>query len=74
MRLRLLSRLPLTYWVAVGGLALGVLVVTVQGTGLVQTGTCLLASLARGKELAPRKIYYVDVVTSGGVWGLQRGS
>jgi 6-phosphogluconate dehydrogenase len=27
----------------------------------------------RAKELAPRGIHYVDVGTSGGVWGLERG-
>jgi 6-phosphogluconate dehydrogenase len=29
--------------------------------------------IKRAKELAPRKIHYVDVGTSGGVWGLERG-
>jgi 6-phosphogluconate dehydrogenase len=29
--------------------------------------------LRRAKELAPKKIHYVDVGTSGGVWGLDRG-
>jgi 6-phosphogluconate dehydrogenase len=29
--------------------------------------------IRRSKELAPRKLYYVDVGTSGGVWGLERG-
>ncbi len=29
--------------------------------------------LRRAKELAPRSIHYVDVGTSGGVWGLERG-
>ncbi len=29
--------------------------------------------LRRAKELAPRRIHYVDVGTSGGVWGLERG-
>jgi 6-phosphogluconate dehydrogenase len=29
--------------------------------------------LRRAKELAARKIHYVDVGTSGGVWGLERG-
>ncbi|MCC6195577.1 MAG: decarboxylating 6-phosphogluconate dehydrogenase [Burkholderiales bacterium] len=29
--------------------------------------------IRRAKELAPRKIDYVDVGTSGGVWGLERG-
>src|SRR5271167_4326217 len=27
----------------------------------------------RAKELAPKKIHYADVGTSGGVWGLERG-
>src|SRR3981081_3954296 len=30
--------------------------------------------LRRAKELAPRRIHYVDVGTSGGVWGLERGN
>ena len=29
--------------------------------------------IRRAKELAPRSIHYVDVGTSGGVWGLERG-
>jgi 6-phosphogluconate dehydrogenase len=29
--------------------------------------------LRRAKELSPKKIHYVDVGTSGGVWGLERG-
>jgi len=29
--------------------------------------------LRRAKQLNPRKIHYVDVGTSGGVWGLERG-
>jgi 6-phosphogluconate dehydrogenase len=29
--------------------------------------------IRRGKELAARQIHYVDVGTSGGVWGLERG-
>ena len=29
--------------------------------------------ILRAKELAPKGIYYVDVGTSGGVWGLERG-
>ena len=29
--------------------------------------------IRRAKELAPRRIHYVDVGTSGGVWGLTRG-
>jgi len=29
--------------------------------------------IRRAKEIAPRKIHYVDVGTSGGIWGLERG-
>ena len=29
--------------------------------------------IRRAKELTPKRIHYVDVVTSGGVWGLERG-
>src|ERR1043166_554728 len=29
--------------------------------------------IRRAKELAPKKVHYVDVGTSGGVWGLARG-
>jgi 6-phosphogluconate dehydrogenase len=29
--------------------------------------------IRRAKELVPRRIHYVDVGTSGGVWGLERG-
>ncbi len=29
--------------------------------------------IRRSKELAPKRIHYVDVGTSGGVWGLERG-
>lgn len=29
--------------------------------------------IRRARELAPNKIHYVDVGTSGGVWGLERG-
>jgi 6-phosphogluconate dehydrogenase len=29
--------------------------------------------IRRAKELAPKRVHYVDVGTSGGVWGLERG-
>src|ERR1700731_2461033 len=32
-----------------------------------------LDDIRRAKELAPKKIHYADVGTSGGVWGLDRG-
>jgi 6-phosphogluconate dehydrogenase len=30
--------------------------------------------IRRANELVPRQINYVDVGTSGGVWGVERGS
>jgi 6-phosphogluconate dehydrogenase len=30
--------------------------------------------IRRAKEVASRQIHYIDVGTSGGVWGLERGS
>jgi 6-phosphogluconate dehydrogenase len=35
--------------------------------------SCYVDDIRRAKELSPKKIYYVDVGTSGGVWGLKRG-
>jgi 6-phosphogluconate dehydrogenase len=35
--------------------------------------SCYVDDLRRAKELAPKGIHYVDVGTSGGVWGLERG-
>jgi len=35
--------------------------------------SCYIDDIRRAKELAARKIHYVDVGTSGGVWGLARG-
>ncbi len=35
--------------------------------------SCYVDDIRRSKELAPKKIHYVDVGTSGGVWGLKRG-
>src|SRR3974390_2588786 len=32
-----------------------------------------IGDIRRAKELAPKGIHYVDVGTSGGVWGLERG-
>jgi 6-phosphogluconate dehydrogenase len=29
--------------------------------------------IARARQLAPRKIHYIDCGTSGGVWGIERG-
>ena len=35
--------------------------------------SCYVDDIRRAKELAPKNIHYVDVGTSGGVWGLKRG-
>lgn len=35
--------------------------------------SCYVDDIRRAKELAPKKIHFVDVGTSGGVWGLKRG-
>lgn len=35
--------------------------------------SCYVDDIRRTKELAPKGIHYVDVGTSGGVWGLRRG-
>lgn len=35
--------------------------------------SCYVDDIRRAKELTPKKIHYVDVGTSGGVWGLKRG-
>ena len=35
--------------------------------------SCYVDDIRRTKELAPNGIHYVDVGTSGGVWGLKRG-
>jgi 6-phosphogluconate dehydrogenase len=35
--------------------------------------SCYVDDIRRAQELAPRGMHYVDVGTSGGVWGLERG-
>ncbi len=35
--------------------------------------SCYVDDIRRAKELAPKQIHYLDVGTSGGVWGLTRG-
>lgn len=35
--------------------------------------SCYVDDIRRAKELVSKKIHYVDVGTSGGVWGLERG-
>ena len=45
-----------------------------QGDILIDGGNSYyIDDIRRAKELAPRGIHYVDVGTSGGVWGLERG-
>ncbi len=55
---------------------------TVQAlSGLMQADDCIIDGgnsffgddVRRGGELKPKGIHYVDVGTSGGVWGLERG-
>ncbi len=35
--------------------------------------SCYIDDIRRARELSARRIHYVDVGTSGGVWGLERG-
>ena len=35
--------------------------------------SCYKDDISRAKQLTPKKLHYVDVGTSGGVWGLERG-
>jgi 6-phosphogluconate dehydrogenase len=45
-----------------------------QGDILIDGGnSSYVDDIRRAKELAPKGIHYVDVGTSGGVWGLERG-
>src|SRR5580698_9791229 len=45
-----------------------------EGDVLIDGGTSYYVDdIRRAKELAAKKIHYVDVGTSGGVWGLDRG-
>src|SRR6201981_2186943 len=45
-----------------------------HGDILIDGGNCYyIDDIRRAKELAPKGIRYVDVGTSGGVWGLERG-
>ncbi len=45
-----------------------------QGDILIDGGNSYYVDdIRRAKELAPKGIHYVDVGTSGGVWGLERG-
>ena len=45
-----------------------------QGDVLIDGGNSYYVDdIRHAKELAPKRIHYVDVGTSGGVWGLERG-
>ena len=45
-----------------------------KGDALIDGGNSYyIDDIRRSRELAPRGIHYVDVGTSGGVWGLERG-
>ncbi len=45
-----------------------------QGDTIIDGGNSYyIDDIRRAKELGPRGIHYVDVGTSGGVWGLERG-
>ena len=48
--------------------------VLAKGDILIDGGnSCYVDDIRRARELAPLGIHYVDVGTSGGVWGLERG-
>ena len=52
----------------------GILPLLEQGDILVDGGNShYVDDIRRAKELRPRGIHYVDIGTSGGVWGLERG-
>jgi len=45
-----------------------------RGDILIDGGnSCYVDDIRRAKELTPKGIHYVDVGTSGGIWGLERG-
>ena len=45
-----------------------------RGDAIVDGGNSYYVDdIRRAKELAPKGVHYVDVGTSGGVWGLERG-
>jgi len=70
---------PRAVWLMVPAAAVdetiaGVLPFLEAGDILIDGGNSYyIDDIRRAKELAPKKIHYVDVGTSGGVWGLERG-
>ena len=58
----------------VDGTIAGLLPLLSPGDVLIDGGNSYyIDDLRRAKELAPKGVQYVDVGTSGGVWGLERG-
>lgn len=70
---------PRAIWLMVPAAAVdetiaGLLPLLEKGDILIDGGNShYVDDIRRAKELAPRGIHYVDVGTSGGVWGLERG-
>ena len=70
---------PRTVWLMVPAAAvdatIGELLPHLTGGDIIVDGgnSCYVDDLRRAKELAERGIHYVDVGTSGGVWGRERG-
>jgi 6-phosphogluconate dehydrogenase len=70
---------PRTIWLMVPAAAVdktiaGLLPFLAAGDTLIDGGNSYYVDdIRRGKELAPKGIHCVDVGTSGGVWGLERG-
>src|ERR1700730_2174691 len=59
---------------AVSGTIVDLLPYLERGDILIDGGNShYVDDIHRAKELAPRGIHYVDVGTSGGIWGLERG-
>ena len=72
-------RTPRTIWLMVPAAAVDQVIADLlpllePGDILIDGGnSCYVDDIRRAKELAPKGIQYVDVGTSGGVWGLKRG-
>src|SRR5262245_8540713 len=68
---------PRTVWLMVRAAAVdkaiaNLLPLLAEGDTIIDGGnSCYTDDLRRAKELAPKGIHYVDVGTSGGVWGLE---
>lgn len=70
---------PRTVWLMVPAAAVdqtiaGLMPHLESGDTLIDGGnSCYVDDIRRARELAARNLHYVDVGTSGGVWGLERG-